>query len=930
MFGISPKKVFLACAASAVIAHNLTHRCSASYQNNTAQSYSGAQQAASNAGVSSEIGGSQILGPPSLLESKNPASQVASLSHKKQVKTSSSNRASGAKDGGTQQKTDSNSVASPPRGTQPESANDAFLGRHSEEVASSRHLSSTIGEEEIQSEHVFPYSAPPPRLNSAVNEQAPPKEQAVPYSADRLPPRRLQLLGNLSQLTQPLSVFTNLFGDGLSARDRDQFETFSRRVLTSRERVYKDLLFVTGAKFHGLDEYAMKQLVTKVGLENFASGLLPSNVQLSQQESAVLEAAKRSRFQIERIVDTYEREVAQHARTLRQELQTDSSQQWIQQKIESIATNGIYKRRTLSGRHLQQFFRLRRLAALLQGPGLLGAAGSLIRSIDPSNLTNSLNAGLGGLGVHHLRLPNIGGLGIGDDGRAPEPGLEDGNALQRALSAIFPLPQQATAIAGPLRSFQQGVSTATEGAIGAFLSREKLFPFLSIDTTKQLLGSLLGGEAVAADGASGWESLGLAPTAVQGLAARMPFESFLSKLGLLAQEVDSDVGTLRRETKKRIGAGGFPVHADQLLKIDNILDRLVWGALQPPQRRLQQVEYDSKLQPQQEEEEVTQLQQPQQQQTLQLRTQAPPAHPVTPETQQQKPGTQQQQAAEAQQQTFAARQQTSGGQQQAPGDQQQAPGSPQQAPIPQQRKPKPQQQGPGAQQQRPVPPQQQKPVSPQQQGPAGAPDEKGPQQQSPVKDGPVGLPPVGAGDDELDSRDNDSLEDLFDALIEEDKWEKYDPEEKMNAALQRVELLADAVTVLLKEYERAVEYLQKLLEEQVEAAEDIRDEIEEQVERLKKQVGHAQAKKQQQKQQQLQKQQKRHGDADAERASAAAQLAKAYDEAMEGLKDSLEGLLQQQQQKQNVPDPVQQELGSLAAKIEAVVDEKRPSAVATH
>ncbi|KAL8432589.1 hypothetical protein Efla_002821 [Eimeria flavescens] len=573
MLGKGCRRAVVACAASAIIAHTLVHAGLASELELTPAVDSGLPEQKPAASVPSVELQEQTFGEQGLSEGSDPSPQVASLPAQDEFYSAAQadeQPAAETEDGQGKQKESSaeGGVATAPS-QQPEEAEDAgFLGSSG---GPSRRLNGpltthSVGVSELASETMIPRQ-------------------------DR-GPLQLNLLGGLTSIGQPLAAVANLLGGSISARDKDQLETFARRVATSRERVYKDLLFVTGGKLHGMDEFDMKQLVSKVGLENLANGV-PANsyLQLSNKETQTLEGAKRTHLQLEKIKATYEREVALHFKTLRQELQADISSPSIKTKVHGIVSDGLFKKYTVNLRRLQQTspFRLRRLAGLLQGPGLLGTAGSLLRSIDPANLTTSLNEGLGGLGLHHLHLTNIGGLGGGLHSRSqPLVSPSDFTTLQSALQSILPFPQQVAALSAPLRSFQQGVSTSTDGAIGAFLSKEGLQPFLSVDMAKRLLGGLIGGEAVAPGGVTGWDDLGLPPSTASGLASIMPFERFLGKLGGVAQEVDADVGTLKRETKRRIGAQGLSLLPDQMRQIDDLLDRLVWGSLQAPARRLQQ------------------------------------------------------------------------------------------------------------------------------------------------------------------------------------------------------------------------------------------------------------------------------------------------------------------------------------------------------
>lgn len=850
MLGMSHRRALVACAAWAVLAHSLVDRCSCTTEETATLNHEGEQEQAHVIDVSAagELQ-KQSSSSSTLPEGKNPASQVASLNQGNQVQAPAFLKTASG-----------------------ELVEKNQRGLYSHEIKAdnppaSRRLQSPVEADDFRHDNVFsqyPFKAaarrrPENTLKSIVDTQELLSEHIFPHQ--RAPTRRLQLLSGLSQLAQPFAAVSSLFGSGLSARDQDQLETFSRRVAVSRERVYKDLLFVTGGKHQGLDEYAMKQLVAKVGLENLATGNVPSSVQLSRQESLVLDAAKRSRFQVERIILTYEREVAQHAKTLRQEMHADTNQHSLRAKIDSIASEGLFKKQTLTVRRLQQAPRIRRLANLLQGPGLLGNAGSLFRSIDPLNISHSINASLGGLGLHHLHLPNIGGLGLRQDGNAAVLPLGDVSGLQQALESIFPVRQQAAALATPLRSFQQGVSTATEGAIGAFLSKEGLLPFLSVDTTKHMLEGLMGGAAIAPHGASGWDELGLSPAAAKGLAGIMSFDTFLNKLGVVAQEVDADVGTLKRETKRRIGAEGFPVLPEQLLQVDGLLDRLVWGSLHAPLRRLQEVEKAPETHQALQEEQQPHQQSEVQEQVANVQHQAVEAEQQVPEIQL---GAAQEEASQTHQEAPKAIQETA----QAP--QPAAAGAEEQAP----------------EVEVPTVPEQEKVAAEQQ--------------------------------EESGEEGKGTVNNLFEALLSEEGFADETPEEQLDSALQRIELLADAVTVLLKEYEKAVEHLQKLLDEQIEAAEDIRDELEEQVMAMKQHVTTAH-----------QKQQQQTGQKGAA-AAAATEVARAYDEAMGGIKGSFQDLLQQAQQEQEVAPAVQQELTSMAAKIEAAAEEGLLSPVVAH
>ncbi|CDJ27677.1 uncharacterized protein EMH_0033890 [Eimeria mitis] len=356
---------------------------------------------------------------------------------------------------------------------------------------------------------------------------------------------------------------------------------------------------------------------------------------------------------------------------------------------------------------------------------------------------------------------------------------------------------------------------------------------------KQLLGGLIGGEAIGSNGLRGWDDLGLSPVSVNGLAAVMPFETFLNKFSALAHEVDSDVGVMKREARKRLGAGSFSILPDQLSQIDTILDRLVWGTLRAPPTPLPE---QPTIEPQQPTPGPAQ----------------PTPEPEQPTAEPERPMSQPEQPAVV-----------------------------------------PEQPTPGAEQPFPGPEQ-----------PSAEPEQPAPEleEKAPVGQGP---------EDNLHQQDqqNDdssaSIENLLGTLLNDD-LEEGDSEEEMNAALQRVELLADAVTVLLKEYEKAVEHLQDLLDDQLDAAEEIREELEEQVEEFKNQVKGEQRPKKQ------------------EAAAAAAEVARAYDEAMQGFKTSLEALLEQPPTDQPASPAVQEDLAALAARIQAAAEEKLPSLVSAH
>ncbi|XP_022592381.2 uncharacterized protein LOC34624596 [Cyclospora cayetanensis] len=800
MPGMRRHKAFLAIVATAVIAHSLVYACLGTPSGEIARPAVDSPDKR-NADAGAATSGKLQGHAPSvsvLPEGKNPAYQVAALLHDSESEASAGFEAVSSK---TQPQTSLNDYTpSPPTvrlGAAKEAHKEVDFPQISLQYGVRRRLEGRLPNgkdiQELLSEHTFPHSG--------------------------VSSRRLQLLSGLSQLTAPLSTVTNLFSSGMSAREKDQLDSFTTWVSTSKERLYKDMVFITGAKKHGMDEFAMKQLIKKVGLESFSTGEIPSNVSLTHQESLVLDAARRSRFQVDMIITTYEREVAQHVKKFRQGLQGGMTQT-LRSAVTSVASNGLFKhqREIPTVRRLEKTPRLRRLAPLVGSSGLLGAAGSLFRSLDPSNLSHSLSAGLGGLGLHHLHLPNIGGLNVRDDGAMPTlPPLADIGALQEALQNIFPGPQQANALSGPLRSFQQGVSIATDGAVGAFLSREGLLPFLSVDTAKHLLGGFIGGEAIAPHGVSGWGDLGLSPAAASGLAAAMPFETFLTKLGELAQEVDSEVGAMKRETKRRINAEGLHILPEQLGQVDNILNTIVWGALRPPVRRLQQNESA-------ESESLSQ-------------------------------------DAEGPKQSVDLQQEATIGAQQQIGHTQQE-------------------------------------------------DEKGqpPTTESPQ---PSEISPTPQREKEKQG-DDEAFSSMMDALLQDVHLENTqdDAEEEIQAGLQRIELLADAVTVLLKEYEKAVEHLQELLEDQIDTAEEIREELHDEVKDLREKVHEKKA-------------------THPRAATAAAEVAKAYDEAVEGLKETLEGLLQQQPTTE-LPAVLQQPIAALAAKIEAAVDEKKPSPLAAH
>ncbi|KAL8434646.1 hypothetical protein ACSSS7_003044 [Eimeria intestinalis] len=876
---------FLAYAASAVLAHTVaTGELAAETYNVTPLIDGTPQEQASPVGVPAAELSDQISNPSDAPEGMTPPTQVASHTQPHQVEA-----------WGESDEPAENTVGKDDESPTGPDAADANSPSSADAASDAGFLDA---------------SGPPTRrlgFVTTLEEKVVESENIIPRKLSSGP---LDLLGNLPSLGQPLgqplaavSNLSNLFGGNISMRDRDQLETFSRRIGTSRERLYKDLVFATGARMQGFDEFDMKQLVAKVGLENLTDGAPSHTVLRSDKEKTVLDAAKRNRFHVGKIVATYERDVAQHVRTLRQEMRADITQQPIRARVLAIIADGLYKRHSFTVRRLQTAGpRLRRLAGLLQGSGLLDTANSLIRSIDPANLTNTLNAGLGGLGLHHIHLTNIGGLGGNGPYRSqPLVSPNDITTLQSALQSILPVPQQVHALSAPLRSFQQGVSTSTDGALGAFLSKEGLLPFLPVETAKRLLNGLIGGEAVAPAGVSGWDDLGLSPSAASGLASIMPFERFLGKLGAVAHEVDEDVGVLKRETKRRIGAQGLSLLPDQMHQIDDLLDRLVWGSLQSPVRRLQAVEVpilaEAQTQeaasvqtlPQEQSTEVQQqpavgdvelpAQQPEEQQ--------PPTDMVQPPAQQ--PEEQQPPTEEAQEQ-----------QAQQDEEQQQQPDEVKQE--------EPQQLGQEQQQQQVIEgqqPSQQTQVEMQQQ-----PEQQEPQQPQSSKPSqvPQQLPLTAYKGDEDD--DEEGLDSLFELLTGgQDMEGDLDPEEEMDSALQRVELLADAISVLLKEYERAVEHLQKLLEEQVEAAEDMRDDIKEHFQGLKKQVVDAQ---------QHQEQKQEHEAA----AAAAAEVAKSFDNALDGLKSSLEELVQEEQQKHAVPEKARRRLAGLASKIQAVAEER--------
>ncbi|KAL8448345.1 hypothetical protein Emed_003875 [Eimeria media] len=874
MLGKGCPRALLAYAASAVLVHTVaTSELAAETLDVTPLIDRTPQAEASPIGVPAAELSDQI--PSTAPQGTSPPTQVASLPQPGQSDEPAENTA-GNDSGESPSGSDAADTGSP---ASPEAPSDSgFLGASG---APTRRLGfvTTVEEKTIDSENVMPR-----RLSSG----------------------RLDLLGSLSSLSQPLSqplaVVSNLLGSSISLRDKDQLETFARRIGTSRERLYKDLVFATGAKAQGLDEFDMKQLVAKVGLENLTDGVPSYSSLLSDKEKTVLENAKKNKLHVGKVVATYERDVAQHVKTLRQELKADISQQPIKSRVLSIITDGLFKKHNFTVRRLQAAGpQLRRLAGLLQGgPGLLNTAGSLLRSIDPANLTHSLNAGLGGLGLHHIPLANIGGLGGGPYRSQPLVSPNDITTLHSALQSILPFPQQVNALSGPLRSFQQGVSTSTDGALGAFLSKEGLLPFLPLDTAKRLLNGLIGGEAVAPAGVSGWDDLGLSPSAASGLASIMPFDRFLGKLGAVAHEVDEDVGVLKRETKRRIGAQGLSLLPDQMRQIDGLLDRLVWGSLQAPVRRLQQVDEPIPAESQQQEAAPVELlpqQQPAevQQQPTVGDVSLPPQQPEG----QQPPAVEVQPPAQAEQQPPTEEAQ----QQQAPQVEQ-----PQQQPT-EVKQEEPQQLEQQQQQQQVVEgeqPTQQNQVEAQQQ-----PEQQQPQQPQSNKPPrvPQQRPPAPSKDDDDD--DEGGLDSLFELLTGgEELGGELDPEEEMDSALQRVELLADAISVLLKEYERAVEHLQKLLDEQVEAAEDMRDDIKEHLQGLKTQVNGAQQQKEQQKQQQ------------EAAAAAATEVAKSFDKALDGLKGSLEELVQEEQQKHAVPPKAQRRLAGIASKIQAVAEER--------
>ncbi|CDJ43131.1 hypothetical protein, conserved [Eimeria tenella] len=887
MLGISRRRAFLACTATAILAQGLVCRSSVAAVSNSA-STTPAQDNQQNSYATVATGRPHGYAPtPAFLEGKKPGFQVAALDNQHQDIASASIKSST----NTAEALQYEATGGPPpsQGLEssvfPDSAGHAE-GQRPTAVAARRLLQGTVAT-------VGPQKSPEHKFTAGV------------------PHRRLQLLAGLSQLTQlpHLSPLPNLFGSGLSARDKDLLETFSRRVGTSRERLYRDLMFTTGAKNLGMDEFSMKQLVAKVGLENISTGHIPSSVHLSHQESRVLEAARRSHFGVERIIAAYEREVAQHAKTLLRGLEANVDNPAVRSKIASIASDNLFKRPrdVITVRRLQDSPRIRRLAALLQGPGLLGTASSLFRSMDPSSLSHSLSAGLGGLGLHHLNLPNIGALGH-HSGSAQGPfAITDLSGLQQALQSIFPASQQVTAISGPLRSFQQGVETATDGAIGAFLSREGLLPFLSIDAAKQLLGGLLGGEVVGPNGLTDWKDLGLSPAAVSGLSAAMPFDTFLNKFTSLAQEVDSGVGIMKREAKKRIGAQGFAILPDQLNQVDNILDRLVWGTLNTPARRLQQTEA-AEMALGEPTQQITpsegsnqhQVPSPEEPKTKinPVADAGPPATEFAPQvTEAQVPptSTPQHLATPPQQVQLPSSSQQEEQLQPVPDPAQAASNTEQSTLKPEQPRPDPEK----------TAPEQEQPSSELKTPSAGTEPVPDHAQQTTVE----------KSDDtqhqQQTAESSTAVDDLVNALLDENVGEE-DPEDAINAALQRVELLADAVTVLLNEYERAVEHLQDLLDDQLDTAEEIREELEEQVKDLKSQVTAAQQTKQE------------------GTATAAAEVAKAYDEAMESFKASLEGLLEKPQAEQPLSPALQGDISGLAAKIEAAAEEKLPPLVSAH
>ncbi|CDJ49853.1 hypothetical protein, conserved [Eimeria brunetti] len=947
MLSVSLRKALLACAASAVLAYNLVHSCSAATAGETAPptpSQNGAQGRSSVATAAERQ--EYVPGPSGFLEGKNPASQVAALSSGRRLESP------------------------------------AFLGSSGDQVEAPHSLRGSGDEPSPKFQSSGATVAVPP-LDSAQNRTRAAGRRRLegPFtksidahallsrstSPRGISSRRLQLLAGISQLTQlpQLSTLPNLLGSGLSARDKDQLETFSRRVGTSRERVYKDLLFATGGRQHGMDEFAMKQLVAKIGLENLSSGNAPSSAQLSPQEFRVLDAARRNHFTVERIIAAYERDVAQHAKTLRKELEANLNNPSIRAKITSIASDNLFRRpRDVSIRRLQESQHNRSLATLLQGSGLFGTASSLIRSMDPSSLTQSLSAGLGGLGLQHLYLPNIGSLGLRQDGTSqPLLPITDLGGLQQALQSVFPLSQQVTALSGPLRSFQQGVETATDGTIGAFLSREGLLPFLSVDTAKELLGGLIGGEAVGFNALRGWDDLGLSPVAVNGLASVMPFDTFLNKFASLAHEVDSDVGVMKTETKKRLGAGGFSILPEQLKHVDSILDRLVWGTLRAPVRRLQQTEGTEEMRldgqphlqvgaqhmtaapwisPPKPTAALQHLSKPTQQ-TLEplmvpahppqqkppsipaLRTNMPsPPQISVPTPEQANPGLERPAPetglpiVEPEMPTAKPELPTSElmlpiPQPDLPTSQPDTPVSepemtvPQpemtipEMPTPDPELPTPEPELPPPEPEEPVPKPEQPAFEPQH--PASEPEEKAPVEQGSEENQQL---------QDQQKEDNSAvIDNILGALLDEE-LEGVDSEEEMHAALQRVELLADAVTVLLKEYEKAVEHLQDLLDDQLDAAEEIREELEDQIEEFQDQVKSARKQKKQ------------------AASAAAAEVARAYDDAMEGFKASLEALLEQPQTTQPASPAMQEELAALAARIQAAAEERLPSLVTAH
>ncbi|CDI85372.1 hypothetical protein, conserved [Eimeria praecox] len=931
MFGISLRKALLFCAASAVLACSW-HKCSAATAGETAlpsRIQNGAQGQRSVA-AAAEKPQEYVPGPSGFLEGKNPASQVAALNSGRHV--------------------ESPAVLGSPGG-QVEATQSPFSSDNPNSFTQLQHSGAAPAASPTEKEQRNVQADSRRRLEGPLSKMMDSLKLLSQHTSGGIsPPRRLQLLAGISQLTQlpQLSTLPNLLGGGLSARDKDQLETFSRRVATSRERLYKDLLFTTGAKQHGLDEFAMKQLVAKVGLENLSSGNAPSSSQLSHQEFRVLDAARRSHFSVERIIAAYEREVAQHARTLRNALETNMNNPSIRAKVSSIASENLFKRpRDVSVRRLQDSSPNRNLAALLQGTGLLGTAGSLIRSMDPLSLSQSLSAGLGGLGLQHLHLPNIGGLGLRQDSTSQTMlPITDLGGLQQALQSVFPLPQQVTALSGPLRSFQQGVETATDGAIGAFLSREGLLPFLSVDKAKELLGGLIGGVAIGPNGLKGWQDLELSPVSVNGLAAVMPFDTFLNKFAALAHEVDSDVGVMKREARKRLGAGGVSILPDQLSEVDSILDRLVLGTLRAPVRRLQQTErtevgsdLPSQLQvldqhvapgsPPFPQKPSPILQRPTMPTQQALGPPMEPAHPPqqTPLSGQavkpdlafpshqpvptlERPTPKPEQAPKPEQVAPKPEQVAPKPEQVAPKPEQVAPKPEQPTPKPEQPTPKPEQPTPKPEQPTPKPEQ----PTPKPEQPTPRPEQPIPKPELPAPEDnvPAGQAPEDSEQQQGQQEDNSAaLDSLLGSLLG-DEPEVLDSEEEMNAALQRVELLADAVTVLLKEYEKAVEHLQDLLDDQLDAAEEIREELEDQVREMKDQVRTSLKPKQQ------------------GAAAAAAEVARAYDEAMEGFKASLEALLEEPQINQPVSPAMQEDLAALAARIQGTAEEKLPSLATVH